>query len=176
MFDLLQKFAHSAEVRESKDEILIGELVRVMARRGWPAISFRAHDDKQRVQFRTPKDPVLHAIYVTLDRKTGGGALSEALLGSQASLQLTAEIRNRLSDPDDLVKMYRTDLANLFKIPVMGGIKLNHQMNSVFATTTVYLDISNYVMKGEDGVTRFTALLDGKVGELREKLRPLKKA
>ena len=170
MFNLIQQFAHKAEMRESKDEILIGEIVRAMARQGYPAVSFRAHDDRQRMRFKTVSDPMLHSLFVTLDRKTGGGALSEALLGSKATLTLTAEVKNRLSDPDDLIAMYKTDLANMFKLPVMGGIKLNHELNSVFATTTTVIEIDKYVMKGEKGVTAFDELLSGTIDKLVEKL------
>src|SRR5690349_18384112 len=129
MLSLLQNFAHKAEIRESKDEILIGEMVRAMARQGFPTIQFLASGDIQRVRFRTVGDPTLHSVFITLDRKTGTGALSAALIGSKATLQITAEVKNRMADPDDLIKMYRTDLANLFKMPVLGGIRLNHELN-----------------------------------------------
>jgi hypothetical protein len=176
MFGILQSFNNQAELRESKDEILIGEIVRAMARRGHPAISFRANDDWQRVRFKTPNDPMLFSIFVTLDRKTGTGMVSQALLGSKATLRITCEVKNRLSDPDDLIAMYKTDLANLFKMPVIGGIKLNHQMNSVFATTQKLIEIDKYVMKGDAGVTALTGLLDEIEAQLKEKLAPYKKA
>lgn len=175
MFGILQGFTNRAELRESKDEILIGEVVRAMARRGYPAIAFRADSDWQRVRFKTPTDPMLFSIFVTLDRKTGTGALSQAILGSKATLRITCEVKNRLSDPDDLVAMYKTDLANIFKMPVIGGIKLNHQMNSVFATTQQLIEIDQYVMKGDEGATKLAALLEGIEGKLKEKLQPFKK-
>jgi hypothetical protein len=174
VLSFLQNFAHKAELRESKDEILIGEIVRAMARQGYPTIQFQASDDIQRVRFRA-RDEVLHSVFVTLDRKTGSGALSAALIGSKATLRITAEIKNRLADPDDLVKMYRTDLANLFKMPALGGIKLNHELNSVLATTQQIIDIDQYVSKGEPGVERLGRLLSETIGKLREKLVPYKK-
>jgi hypothetical protein len=175
MFSMLQNFAHKAEIRESKDEILVGEIVRAMARQGFPSIQFTASSDIQRVRFKTVGDPTLNSVFVTLDRKTGGGALSAALIGSKATLLVTAEIKNRMADPDDLVKMYRTDLANLFKMPVLGGIKLNHELNSVLATTQQLIDIDDYVMKGDPGVQKLVALLSRTIGSLREKLQPYKK-
>jgi ribosome-associated translation inhibitor RaiA len=101
--------------------------------------------------------------------------LSEAILGSQASLTITAEVKNLVADPDDLLAMYRTDLANLFKMPVLGGVKLNHEMNSIFATTTKYIEIGNYVMKGEQGADALVRLLDGTIDDLRERLRKYKR-
>jgi hypothetical protein len=175
MLSLLQSFQHGAELRESKDEMLVGELVRAMARQGFPTIQFAAGDDRQQVRFRALKDPVLHSVFVTLDRKTGTSALSAAVIGSKATLTLTAEVKNRMADPDDLLHMYRTDLQNLFKMPVLGGIKLNHELNSVLATTTVVIDIDTYVGKGEAGAQKLVALLEKNLDALREKLRPYKK-
>lgn len=175
MLSFLANFANKAEIRESKDEMLVGEIVRAMARRSWPATAFRANDDRQWVRFKTVGDPILANVYVTLDRKTGGSALQEAIIGSKATLTIAAEIKNMLTDPDDLVNMYRTDLANIFKLPVMGGIKLNHELNSVFATTTTMIDIDTYVNKGEPGVTALSGLLGGTVDKLREKLQGYKK-
>ncbi|MEO1083563.1 MAG: hypothetical protein AAFY88_04925 [Acidobacteriota bacterium] len=176
MFNFITKFAHKAELRESKDEIMVGEIVRARARRGYPSIGFKAGDDRQRVRFLTHADPLLHSVFVTLDRRTGSGMVSEALLGSKATLTLTAEVKNKLSDPDDLVAMYRTDLANLFKLPVVGGVKLNHELNSVFASRTHVIEIGNYVGRGVEGVDALAVFLTDGLSELTEKLRPYKKA
>lgn len=175
MFDLLQNFAHKSEIRESKDEILVGEVVRAMARMGYVTIHFTANDDLQRVRFKALGDPVLHSVFVTLNRMSGTGALSAALVGSKATLTFTAEVKNRMADPDDLLAMYKTDLANLFKMPVLGGIKLNHELSSVLATSSELVDIDRYVLKGEAGVERLTALLRARIDALREKLAPYKK-
>ncbi|MCO4747434.1 MAG: hypothetical protein KC912_21720 [Proteobacteria bacterium] len=175
MFGLLAAFQHSAEMRESKDEMLIGEIVRAMARQGYPSIQFRAGDDRQYVRFKTVTDPVLHTVTTVLDRKTGSGALSSAILGSKATLKITAEIQNRVADPDDLIAMYKTDFANIFKMPMIGGIKLNHELNSVFATTTKVIEIDRFVNKGDDGVAKLIELLSGTIGELKAKLEPFKR-
>lgn len=176
MFGLMAQFANKAEIRESKDEILVGEIVRAMARQRFPAIRFQADNDRQLVTFKTIGDPVLHSVTVTLDRMSGTGALSAALVGSKATLTVIAETRNYLADPDDLLAMYKTDLANLFKMPVLGGIKLNHELNSVFARTTSMIEIDDYVLKGEPGVAKMVTLLGGTIDKLREKLQPYKKS
>lgn len=175
MFSILTQFARNAERRESKDEMVVGEVIRALGRKGWPTTGFWSTDDLQRVRFRTLGDPTLTNLYVALDRKTGGSALQEAILGSKATLTLTAEIKNYLSDPDDLVAMYKTDLANLFRMPVMGGIRLNHELNSVFATTTRLVELDDFLGRGEEGVQKLGGLIDGTVGALREKLVPYKK-
>jgi len=170
VFNILAQFNHKAEIRESKDEILIGEIVAAMASAGYPSIAFRAHNDRQLVRFKAINDPVLHSVNIILDRKTGTGALGSAIFGSKATLRITAEVRNQMTDPDDLLAMYKTDLANLFKMPAMGGIKLNHELNSVFATTQRLIEIDNYVLKGAPGVEKMRALLEDIIGTLREKL------
>ena len=175
MFGMLAQFNHKAEIRESKDEILVGEIVRAMARQGYPSIRFQANDDRQLVTFKTIEDPVLHTVTVVLDRMSGTGALSAALIGSKATLTIIAETKNFIADPDDLLEMYKTDLANMFKMPVMGGIKLNHELNSVFARTTSMIEIDHYVFKGEAGVQKMVDLLSGTIGQLREKLQPYKR-
>ena len=175
MISILGNFAHKAEVRESKDEILVGEIVRAMYRQNYVSTNFFANNDFQRVRFRATQDPVLANVYITLNRLTGTGMLGSALFGSKATLSFTAEIKNYIADPDDLLAMYRTDLANLFKLPVMGGIRLNHELNSVFAHSSVIIEIDDYVLKGDSGVEKLVSLLSNQIHALREKLVPYKK-
>lgn len=175
MLSILGNFAHKAELRESKDEILLGEIVRAMARSRFVTTGFWANNDFQRVRFKAVGDRVIANVYITLNRLTGQGVLSGAVFGSKASLTITAEVKNYLSDPDDLIAMYKTDLANLFKMPVMGGIKLNHELNSVFATTTEFIQIDDYVFKGDEGAQRMNGLLARQVEKLREALKQYKR-
>jgi hypothetical protein len=72
--------------------------------------------------------------------------------------------------------MYRTDIANIFKMPMLGDVKLDHQMNSVFATKRVMIDIDDYILKGEESIARMTQLITSIVGELKQKLTQYKKA
>lgn len=165
----------NAELRESKDEMLVGEIVRAMAYRGWPSVEFQANDDFQRVRFKTLRDPILSSVYITLDRKTGTGAVSAALLGSKATVHVTCEVRNFLADPDDLVHMYRTDLANIFRMS-WGDVRVNHEYNAIFGTTGAIVDIDNFVNKGAQGTAYLNQFLDGHIARVRERLAPYKKA
>ncbi len=175
MISILNQFNNRAEIRESKDEILVGEIVRAMTRQGFVSVAFAADSGQQRISFKALRDPVLSFVHVSLDRKTGGGALSQALLGVKATLTIVGEVKNYIADPDDLIAMYRTDFANMLRLPVIGGVKLNHELNSVFATTTKIIEINNYVLKGDQGVQGMIALLDGTINDLRERLRQYKK-
>jgi hypothetical protein len=129
MFSMLANFSHKREMRESKDEILIGEVIAAMAQLGYPAIGFNAHSGRQLVRFKPLTDDVLFAIIITLDRKTGGSALSESLMGSKAVIKIQLQVKNFLADPDDLLSMYQTDFQNMFKMTMLGDVKLNHQLN-----------------------------------------------
>ena len=176
MLSFLSQFKHNQEMRESKDEILVGELVRAMSRLQAPATGFFAGTGEQTLRFKPLNDPLLNSILLRLDRKTGGSALQQAIVGSKATITVQAEVKNYLADPDDLVHMYRTDLANIFKIPMLGDVRLDHQLNSILATKKVMIDIDDYILKGEESAQRTAQLLNGLLTELRQKLAPYKKA
>lgn len=175
MLSFINQFKHKQEMRESKDEILVGEIVRAMARLNSPAFGFHTDDTSQTVRFKPRGDTVLHSVMIRVDRKTGGGAIQDALVGSKAVVTFQAEVKNMLADPDDLIHMYRTDLQNIFKMPLLGDVRLDHQLNSILATKRVFIDIDAYILKGEPGVSALVAMLQGHLGELRSKLVPYKK-
>jgi hypothetical protein len=175
MISILSNFAHKSEMRESQDEMLVGEIVRAMARQGAVTTQFMANNDFQRVRFRMLGDPTLANVYITLNRITGSSALGSMVFGSKATLAITAEIKNYISDPDDLIAMFQTDLANLFKMPVLGGIRLNHELNSVLAHTSTVIEIGDYVVKGEKGAQALEALLDSHIDKLRDRLVKFKR-
>jgi hypothetical protein len=183
---MVNRFKHKGEIRESKDEILIGEIIYLFSLQGWPCTGFTRKllgvevtattADLQHVRFRTLNDPVLHSLHVKLDRKTGTGMLSAALVGSKATLYITAEVKNLLADPDDLVNQWATDIKNILKMPLLGQVKVNHELNSIFGQKGAIIDIDQYVLQGEQGRRNLGALLMGTVDELREVLKPYKKA
>ena len=175
MFSMLSNFSHKREMRESKDEILLGGIIAAMSRLNYPAIGFKAASGQQMVRFKPLNDEILYAIIITLDRKTGGSSLGDALLGSKAVIRLQLEVKNFLADPDDLIDMYKTGFQNMFKMTALGDIKLSHQLNSVFATKQTYIDLNKFIGK-EDGVDQIMALLHQNIDEMREKLVPFKKA
>jgi hypothetical protein len=185
LLGIVNKFKHKGEIRESKDEILVGEVIYLLSLQGWPCMGFTRRllgmevtattDDMQNVRFRTMGDPVLHSIHLRLDRKTGSGALSAALIGSKATLYIKGEVKNLMADPDDLIKQWSTDIKNILKVPLMGQVKVNHELNSIFAEKGALIDIDQYVLQGEQGRSALNSLLLGTVNELREVLKPYKK-
>ncbi len=167
-------FRHKAEIRESKDEILIGEIVRAMARQGHVADQFVADGDLQLVRFRMD-DEVLSYVHVALDRKTGEGRIASALVGSKATLSVGGEVKNLLADPDDVVGMWRTDFRNIAKIGMRGNVKINHEFNSIVGRTTDVVEIDRFVLKGDEGLQALIAHLEDRIGKVREELRQYKK-
>lgn len=135
-----------------------------------------ASTGQQNVRFKPLSDALLHSVIITLDRKTGGSALQQAVIGSKATITVQAEVKNYLADPDDLVKMYRTDIANIFKVPMLGDVPLDHQLNSILVSKKNLIDIDAYILKGEERAQQLSQLLNGVIGELRQKLAPYKKA
>ena len=168
-------FKHKAEIRESKDEILIGEIVRAMAHMGHQADEFAADGETQRVRFRT-NDAILSYIHVVLDRKTGEGRIASAVIGSKATLSVAGEVKNLLSDPDDVVHMWKTDFRNIAKLGMRGKVRVNHELNSVVGKTTDLIEIDKLVLAGDDGMRRLTEHLEDRIGRVREALAEYKKA
>jgi len=174
LLNISGKFKHRAEVRESKDEILIGEIVRAMAHMGHRADAFAADGETQRMRFRT-RDEVLSYIHIALDRKTGEGRIASAVIGSKATLSVAGEVKNLLSDPDDVVHMWKTDFKNIAKLGMRGQVKVDHELNSIVGRTTDLVEIDKFVLEGDEGVQRLTEHLEERIGRVREALAPYKK-
>lgn len=168
-------FKHKAEIRESKDEILIGEIVRAMARQGHVADQFAADGDLQHLRFRM-RDEVLSYVHVTLDKKTGDGRVASAIVGSKATLSIAGEVKNHLSDPDDVIKMWKSDFKNIAKLGLRGNVKVNHELNSIVGRTTDLIEIDRMILKGDEGVARLTEHLEDRIARVREALSSYKRS
>ena len=73
LFDAMTNHAHKSELRESKDEIVCGELIRGLSHQGWRCYRVVGDSGRQSIGFKIPGDPVLSAVYIVVDRKTGSG-------------------------------------------------------------------------------------------------------
>jgi len=175
MLSLIAKFNNKQEARESKDEILIGEIVFAMAHLGCPTIGFNATAGQQYVKFKPANDTVMNSFTVMLDRMTGDGALQQAVIGSKATLHFVAEVKNHIADPDDLVQMMRTDIGNLLRSPWLGDVKLDHQLNSVTATKNQFIDIDSYIGMNQQSRQQLNHMLSSTLNELRQYLVGYKK-
>ena len=172
----LQQFSHKSEMRESEDEIMLGEIIYLFSKRGWPMVELQANSDLQQVEFRCVDDPVVHRVQIRLDRKTGTGIVSQMMLGSKATFRMTVETKNLTADPDDLLEQWSTDLKNIAKIPILGQIKVNHDLNSVFATKGTILEIRNYILGGAEHRKALDSLLSTTFDELKSVVKPYKRS
>ena len=174
ILDLVSKFAHKAEIRESYDEILIGEVVYDMCRRGWPSEQFAgSSDDKQVLHFRSIGDPHFHSVKFRLDRKTGG-AVADKIIGAKATFYITAEVKNQFADPDDLLNQWSTDFKNIAKIPLLGQVKVNHELNSILAEKGSLIEIKDYI-NGPEERKKLHAMINATLEELRGHLAKYKR-
>lgn len=170
----LHSHAHKTELRESKDEIVVGEIIRGLSHQGWACHQVVATSDRQQIGFKVPGDPVLSHVYLVIDRRTGTGAISAAL-GSKTTVAISAEARNKVTDPDDLAAMWRTDLANLFKVPVHGEVRVNHQLNKIVARTHHLVDLDHYVQGTHVDASQLVPWILSQVDSLKQHLAPHKK-
>lgn len=174
LFNAMTGYAHKSELRESKDEIICGALVAGLSARGWRCFRVVGDSGRQVVGFRVPGDPVVSAAYITVDRKTGSGALTSGL-GSKTVIGFLVEMRHKVSDPDDLAIMWQTDVANLFKMPVAGEVRVNHQLSSVTARTYAMVDLDQYVQGSQVNAGPLVEWAVAQVKMLRDRLEPLAK-
>lgn len=155
----------SLEEYTSKDEIVFGEIIRVFVKKGHPMIRFHAAEGRQSARFFLD-GPVLFALTVTFDKKIAGHGV----------LELVAEVRNKLADPDDMIAMFKTDLSNIAKIPLLGQIKINHEYNTIYARSTSVKNISSYIVgKGKVDKGLLERDLDEIVTRLEAELQRFKK-
>ena len=172
LFNAAAKFNAKSELRESKDEMLMGEIVQLLSHRGFVPDTFQSNDDRQRIRFRARPDPVLHYLWIDLNRLTGSGAVSGKLIGSKATVRLIGEIKIKLTDPDDLIAMWRTGAANVLKVPLFGDIKLRHRVTSVTALSQKLVDIDDFVLQGERSDQALDTWLAEQIGAVSQALAP----
>lgn len=172
----IQNIAHKREMRESKDEILLGEIIRFMTKKYGPLVELETtFGDHKQARFRLLTHPLLYSITVKINRWTGSGAISEALVGSKAQLTFIGEIKNYLADPDELLNMWKTDFQNIAKIPLLGGIKVNHQLNSILAIKEKIIEIGNFVDNNWEERKKLEHLLEDEINSICDQLKSFKK-
>lgn len=148
----------------SKDEMVFGEIVRIMEKEGYPCIGFHASPGYQSGRFLI-EGPVIFALTITLDKKIAGAGL----------MNMTAEVRNKLADPDDMIAMFKTDFSNIMKIPLLGQIKVNHEYNTIYAKSSTVKSISSYVESKVVNAERLKGDLLEILNKLEETLKQFKK-
>ena len=154
MHDLIRQFPHRPTTTGSRNELVVGEVVRAMARLGHPSVLFRIRETHQVLSFRTVAHAHVTALHVTIDRPTGKTALSAAMFGNQVRLHVVAEHRQRQSHPAELLHAARAQHAPAV---MEHGVHLEQEHSSILASTHIDIDIDQLQAPSE----AITAPLEG---------------
>ncbi|AAB99284.1 TPA: hypothetical protein HA335_05990 [Methanocaldococcus jannaschii] len=174
IFDLAKKITHSREYTKSIDEIFVGELINFMYKNGAVLTEINSPTESSHsLTFKFVNHPVLHILRITVDRKIEG--MASKILGSQSVLTFEAVIKNDLVEPNDVLVMYQTDFKNMFKIPIFGKVKINHDLNYIIATTTYIEDLGKYIKSDRIEKEALREELEKILNTLVKHLEPLKK-
>jgi len=142
MRDLVKQFNPRSELRDSRNEIVVGEVIRAMARLGYPSVMFRIHEERQQLRFRAVGRTDLTSIMVTVERPAGSGVLSEAMFGNQVRLRMVAELRQPLSGPAELLAAarHRPDRDNR-----SDGVRVERELSSLLAHIERDIDLDAWL-------------------------------
>lgn len=165
MRDLVRQFQSGAGLRDSRNEIVVGEVIRAMARLGCPALVFRIHEDQQQLRFRTASRSDLSTVTVTVARPAGSGALSEAMFGNQVQLTVVAERRETLSAPGELLAAARRRPRT-----IDGNIHVDRELLSLLARTTRTVDLDQQHGVPQPGDAPLAALMEETIDALAQAL------
>ncbi len=174
LFDIGKTLSRKRELRESKDEIFLGELINYIYKNGGVLVDIKTDGESNHtLTFRYVNHPIIHFLKVGVSRKVDG--LMSNIVGSQSVLSFEVIIRNEIVEPEDIIRMYHTDLQNMFKIPAFGNVKIDHDLNYIIAKTNYIIDLNKFV--DSNGVNReeLISKLDEIINLLIDHLKPLKK-
>jgi hypothetical protein len=89
---------------------------------------------------------------------------------------MTAEVKKFVADPDDALAMYKTAFANIGKIPLLGGIKVRHQMNSIFAIKMEHFKIGDVIENQLEERKNIGHQIESMIKDLCGQLKEFKKS
>ena len=174
LFDMAKNFTHSRELKESKDEIFVGELINYMYKNGAVLIDIQTDNaNNHNLTFKFINHPILNTLKIGISRKVEG--MVSSIVGSQTILTMQAIIKNEVVEPEDIIKMYQTDFKNMFKVPMFGSVKVNHDLNYIIAETTYIVDLNKFISSNKVDKESIFEKLNDVINTLSTHLEPLKK-
>jgi len=174
LFDMARNISHSMELKESKDEIFVGELINYMYKNNAVLIDIQTDNTNNHfLTFKFVNHPILNTLKIGISRKVEG--LVSNIVGSQTILSIQAIIKNEVVEPEDIIKMYHTDFKNMFKVPMFGNVKVNHDLNYIIAETSYIIDLNKFVSSKNVDKESIFKKLDEIINTLSKHLEPLKK-
>ncbi|WP_457612222.1 hypothetical protein [Methanocaldococcus sp.] len=170
VFDIIRKFEHSKELNKAVDEIFVGEIINYMYKNDAYLVDIISSESSHFLSFRF-KNNFLYMLNISLDRKVEG--LASKIIGSQSVMSIEAIIRRELVEPEDVIKMIETDLKNIFKIPMFGNVKIDHNLNYIIAKTSYIIDLNKFIKDKEVKKEEIREEIDKIIKTLVESLKNL---
>ena len=124
------------------DEILFGEIVRMMVREGYPMISLSSSEDVHYARFLMPGTD-LFSLEITMKRYTSGFVLSKNT-EVPIRIDLMGMAIIKVATFNHLMEMYKTNVANITKLPILGDIKVHHDYNRIHVWAAIVGRASKY--------------------------------
>ncbi|MDO9517455.1 MAG: hypothetical protein Q7J10_05320 [Methanosarcinaceae archaeon] len=176
LFKAIGDVAHTKALTQSQDEIVLGEVIHFFVRNGHSLIHIANGTEASpgyTVRFKM-NDNVLYTIEYKINRKVSG--MKSKIVGSQSVITIVATVKNYVVEPQEVIKMYKTDFTNIGKIPLLGSIKVDHDLNYVVATAQSIKNLNKYVNKITINQDELHNDINNMIAQLHEKLEPFKKA
>lgn len=176
IFKAIGDIAHCKALSESKDEIVFGEVINYFVKNGHALIHLSNGTNISpgyTARFKM-NDNVLHSIEYKVNRKVSG--IQSKIVGSQSVITVMATVKNDIVEPEEVLRMYKTDFSNIGKIPLLGSIKVDHDLNYVVATAQSIKNLNKYVKKTDINRDELYGDINEIITQLHEKLEPFKKA
>jgi len=114
---------------KGSDEMLFGEIVRMTVNNGYPLISLESGEHFHRGTFLM-QGTDLFVMHVSVKRYTSDFVLS-TLTDVPIRIDLKGMAIVRGATFNHLMDMYKTNVENVFKFPLLGQIKVHHDYNRI---------------------------------------------
>lgn len=151
------------------DEMLFGEIVRMTVNNGYPLISLKSDENTHQGTFLM-QGTDLFIMEVSVRRYTSDFLLS-TLTDVPIRIDLNGMAIVRGATFNHLMKMYRTNMENVFKFPILGQIKVHHDYNRIHVLASIVGRGRKYFKSQEEvDVDRLSEDLDSSFNEVMKAL------
>lgn len=122
-------------ITKGTDEMLFGEIVHMTVKQGYPMISLKSDEDYHRGSFLM-QGTDLFIMHISIKRYTRDFVLS-ALTDVPIRIDLRGMAIVRGATFNHLLEMYKTNVSNIFKFPLLGQIKVHHDYNRIYVWASI---------------------------------------
>jgi len=125
------------------DEILFGEIVRMMVSEGYPMIALASSEEYHSATYLMPGTD-LFMMELSLKRYTSGFVLSK-LTDVPIRIDIKATAILKETTFTNVAEMYRTNISNITKFPFLGDVKVHHDYNRIHVWAAIVGRGSKYL-------------------------------